>query len=266
MARVGEQARQLLHRRRRVEQRAEAGRERGHRAPFSSAADRDGRIRCHSASRARRARSATFAAWTAHPPARGSAAASLRSRCSRSTPASAWCGSTRSRFRAAVPACCATPTPTACRRRGVEPARPPGRRVRGCGRVAPRPPRARVARRTRRGRDRPGPAPSCRRTVAALRRGRPSVVPEAPVGAASRAEPTTWSPHDRPGPELEHVLDARTPLLARAFEAARPTDDDWSRRRRRRRGSGGRGDRCGAGAVRRARVRGRRGRGRSASR
>jgi hypothetical protein len=34
-----------------------------------------------------------------------------------------------------------------------------------------------------------------------------------------------WSPHDRPGPDFEHVLDARTPLLARAFEAARPVDD-----------------------------------------
>jgi hypothetical protein len=43
-------------------------------------------------------------------------------------------------------------------------------------------------------------------------------VPKAP-------EPTTWSPHDRPGPDFEHVLDARTPLLARAFEAARPADD-----------------------------------------
>jgi hypothetical protein len=38
-------------------------------------------------------------------------------------------------------------------------------------------------------------------------------------------ERTSWSPHDRPGPELGHVLDARTPLLARAFEAARPVDD-----------------------------------------
>jgi Protein of unknown function (DUF3499) len=34
-----------------------------------------------------------------------------------------------------------------------------------------------------------------------------------------------WSPHDRPDPELERVLDARTPLLARAFKAARPLDD-----------------------------------------
>jgi hypothetical protein len=34
-----------------------------------------------------------------------------------------------------------------------------------------------------------------------------------------------WSPHDRPGPDFERVLDARTPLLARAFDAARPGDD-----------------------------------------
>lgn len=46
----------------------------------------------------------------------------------------------------------------------------------------------------------------------------------APVAAAPDA-PRTWSPHDRPGPELEHVLDARTPLLARAFDSARSTDD-----------------------------------------
>jgi len=41
-------------------------------------------------------------------------------------------------------------------------------------------------------------------------------------------EPTRapWSPHDRPGPDLERVLDARTPLLARAFAAAPPVDDE----------------------------------------
>ena len=46
------------------------------------------------------------------------------------------------------------------------------------------------------------------------------------VVTAEEPQPTTWSPHDRPGPEFEHVLDARTPMLARAFESARPTDDD----------------------------------------
>jgi hypothetical protein len=49
--------------------------------------------------------------------------------------------------------------------------------------------------------------------------------PEAPVVRPPEPERQPWSPHDRPGPELEHVLDARTPLLARAFEAARPLDD-----------------------------------------
>lgn len=52
------------------------------------------------------------------------------------------------------------------------------------------------------------------------------VVVRTPDPAADRtAERTAWSPHDRPGPELGHVLDARTPLLARAFEAARPVDE-----------------------------------------
>jgi Protein of unknown function (DUF3499) len=45
-----------------------------------------------------------------------------------------------------------------------------------------------------------------------------------PVASAQDTTPRTWSPHDRPGPEFEHVLDARTPLLARAFDSARPTD------------------------------------------
>jgi hypothetical protein len=46
-----------------------------------------------------------------------------------------------------------------------------------------------------------------------------------PPVRATGADPTPWSPRARPGPELEPVLEARTPLLARAFEAARPTDD-----------------------------------------
>jgi hypothetical protein len=37
--------------------------------------------------------------------------------------------------------------------------------------------------------------------------------------------PRTWSPHNRPGPELEHLLDARSPMLARAFDAAKPSTD-----------------------------------------
>lgn len=48
--------------------------------------------------------------------------------------------------------------------------------------------------------------------------------PEPPLRAVEPA-PAPWSPRDRPSPELEQVLDARTPLLARAFEAARPIDD-----------------------------------------
>jgi hypothetical protein len=47
----------------------------------------------------------------------------------------------------------------------------------------------------------------------------PTIVTTAPDG------PRSWSPHDRPGPEFEHVLDAHTPLLARAFDAARPAGD-----------------------------------------
>ena len=54
----------------------------------------------------------------------------------------------------------------------------------------------------------------------------PSVPSVISVVTAEEPQPTTWSPHDRPGPEFEHVLDARTPMLARAFESARPTDDD----------------------------------------
>ena len=40
------------------------------------------------------------------------------------------------------------------------------------------------------------------------------------------ADLTAWSPHDRPGVDFERVVDARTPLLARAFEAVRHDYDD----------------------------------------
>jgi hypothetical protein len=54
----------------------------------------------------------------------------------------------------------------------------------------------------------------------------PAVPAPEPVAVAAAPDaPRTWSPHGRPGPEFEHVLDARTPLLARAFDAARATDD-----------------------------------------
>jgi len=57
----------------------------------------------------------------------------------------------------------------------------------------------------------------------------PTPSPALPLdGPAARdTEPSRapWSPHGRPDPELEHVLDARTPLLARAFESVRHADD-----------------------------------------
>jgi hypothetical protein len=63
----------------------------------------------------------------------------------------------------------------------------------------------------------PAPTPAPSPVPAAA----PVAAPPAPVAARA-----PWSPHEKPGPEFEHVLDARTPLLARAFEAARPTDDE----------------------------------------
>jgi hypothetical protein len=88
------------------------------------------------------------------------------------------------------------------------------------------------------GRAAPAAAPSTPRQRSRATRGRPcaptgprlpfdTVVapePDVAVRAAEQAR-QPWSPRGRPGPDLEHVLDARTPLLARAFEAARPNDD-----------------------------------------
>jgi Protein of unknown function (DUF3499) len=54
----------------------------------------------------------------------------------------------------------------------------------------------------------------------------PARTPEPTKTPAPTPARTSWSPHDRPGPEFEHVLDARTPLLARAFEGSRPVDDE----------------------------------------
>jgi hypothetical protein len=72
------------------------------------------------------------------------------------------------------------------------------------------------------------PLPS-RRTVTTRPRECPTPNPALPFDApaAREAEPTRprWSPHDRPGPDFEHVLDARTPMLARAFEGSRPVDE-----------------------------------------
>ena len=70
----------------------------------------------------------------------------------------------------------------------------------------------------------PHPTLRTRGTAAAVRHGRPRTrTSDARTRSGAARQ---WSPHDRPGPEFEHVLDARTPLLARAFECARPLDDD----------------------------------------
>jgi hypothetical protein len=73
------------------------------------------------------------------------------------------------------------------------------------------------------------PLPPRRRPVATRPREHPTPSPALPFDAPAAREPeparASWSPHDRPGPDLEHVLDARTPLLARAFESVRPLDD-----------------------------------------
>jgi hypothetical protein len=83
-----------------------------------------------------------------------------------------------------------------------------------------------------------GPAPARRRERAPLARPCAPAVPRLPFERTRESEPdpaptvrtpepirAPWSPHDRPGPEFERVIDARTPLLARAFEAARPLDE-----------------------------------------
>jgi Protein of unknown function (DUF3499) len=49
---------------------------------------------------------------------------------------------------------------------------------------------------------------------------------EADAPARVAEPPREWSPRARPGPDLDRLLDARTPLLARAFESARPVDDE----------------------------------------
>lgn len=77
------------------------------------------------------------------------------------------------------------------------------------------------------------PVHSPRRERATHARPRTSPGPLLPFDATPVAAPPVatpqptraWSPHDQPGPEFEHVLDARTPMLARAFDSARPADD-----------------------------------------
>jgi len=99
------------------------------------------------------------------------------------------------------------------------------------GRLAPKstwtPPRA--PRRERAARPRACPPPGPHLPFDATDDERPTSVPlPGPGAGVADPAPVAWSPHDRPGPELEQVLDARTPLLARAFEAARPVDRDPS--------------------------------------
>ncbi len=222
VARVGDQARELLRRPRRVEQRLETGRDRGHshhcrrpgrsnlrnlpahpnraaRAPLPSARGRctyllTSRVRRGGrlGLRVRRARVPRVARPHLHP---GS-----RRRSALPTPR-----------RPALPAARAGTSSTAA------PPKP------GCGpvgRLRPRlglPPRPTPAHRERPARARPCPAPGPRLPF--------DITPEpAPGVSADDTTPRTWSPHDRPGPEFERVLDARTPLLARAFDSARPTD------------------------------------------
>ena len=141
---------------------------------------------------------------------------------------------------------------------------------------APAPHRHRPPRRRAR-RERAPAHPTLRtRADRGCRSTRPFAAPgtaDPPATRARELRTRQWSPHDRPGPEFEHVLDARTPLLARAFECAPgpSTTTRSSSARRGRRGDGlGRASalgRSGAGAARRppARDRGRRGRARSAS-
>lgn len=72
------------------------------------------------------------------------------------------------------------------------------------------------------------PAPSRRRDHSPRSRPCAPAGPKLPFDTRTpEPEPARapWSPHDRPGPDFEHVLAARTPLLARAFEAVRPVDD-----------------------------------------
>jgi hypothetical protein len=78
-------------------------------------------------------------------------------------------------------------------------------------------------------RERTAPAPADDSPGAHLPFDAPVPAPTAPspqpvpvtTSVAAEPAPVPWSPHDRPA-ELDRVLDARTPMLARAFDSARP--------------------------------------------
>ena len=232
VARVGQQARELLRGRRRVEQRPEAGRDRGHRHHSRRPESGHRAKQCAPASlRPRAHRSGTVRReWTAPSPARGSAAASPRSRCSPSTPASASCGSTRSRHPGrGAGVLCDAHADRLSPPRGLEPPRPSRRRVAAVDRAA-------AARRE--------PPVTPRRAPAARATDPPTspAQPGATVAAAStRVEPVARrARRDRPGARAHPVVAAR-PARAPSSSAcstparrcsrarskpARPTYDD----------------------------------------
>ena len=241
MPRVGEQARELLQRRRLVEQRAQPGRERGHHSILvgSGTATRTTSPSQGAPSREQRPAPLPSPAWTVHPTALAWAATSPRWPSSRSTPASASCGSIRSARVVAAPACCATRTPTACHLRGAGTCSTGAASSRGCGSVATSAPTLDPRRAahpggasTPRARGRCplqglcSPSDRARRATGTGRTRTGTASPRPEPARTTAPARTSWSPHDRPGPEFEHVLDARTPLLARAFEGSRPVDDE----------------------------------------
>ena len=176
--------------------------------------------------------------WTARSPAPGSAAASPRWRVFAFDAARvASCGSTRSTTpgRGAGVLCAAhadrlSPPRgwTLLDRRAAEsrlwlgragPTTPATAAASRTG--APRPHRARPASPV----DSPEPAPEPA-VPAAVRTTATRAPVVATIVTVPDADRTAWSPHDRPGADFERVLDARTPLLARAFEAVRHDRDD----------------------------------------
>ena len=256
MARVGEQARQLLRGRSRVEQRAEAGRDRGHR---------------HHSRRPGPATGETMPGPSLRPVARSATFAGVDGiiSCSRlgcSEPAVAvfafdareclvWLDPISTPGRGAG-VLCDTPRRPHVAAAWVEPARPPRPRVTavdGPRRRRLRPGRAHAPR--ARASDPPAHLHPGR-SVAAVRRGRAG----RPGSRRSGAAPAPWSPHDQPGPGVRararrpHA-DAGARVRVRPPRPATTEPPDAAHGGRRR-----------ARPAPRARARGRRGRGRTASR